>query len=116
MRQTWHRGTGRQRKEAALNVLAELRGAALRAIRRRLVRLAQADDNGVATADEAYDAFLEVCEQHPEWRSLPTHFLGAVFRQPGVWEHVGWIQSRRPSSHARTIGVWRLREDASNVE
>lgn len=33
---------------------------------------------------------------------------GSVF-SGGQWERVGYTKSRRPSNHARVIGVWRLR-------
>ena len=62
-----------------------------------------ATERGTVTSDDIQD----FCERLRFW---PTHHnaMGAVFKRD-EWEAVGWIESRRPSAHARAIRVWRLK-------
>ena len=45
---------------------------------------------------------------HPELEGLHRNSIGAIFQDPG-FVLIGYTRTRRPSGHARKIGVWRLR-------
>ncbi len=43
------------------------------------------------------------------------NWAGSIFKGK-QWERVGYTQARHEGSHARVVGVWRLREPVGKVE
>lgn len=85
-------------KERGLSAVTAGRAEWLRDARAMATFIARRD--GRVTTDDLQER-MELPEgaHHNLW--------GSVFHNAG-FVHVGFERSRRPSAHARTIGVWRL--------
>lgn len=105
---SWHRGTGKERKEAALDFYEEWRADLLYYIRERMVALCrQRGKRGHVTSDDAAVVLDEMIAKRPELAELDKRLLGATFRNKD-WECIGLTKSKRPVNHARDLRMWRI--------
>ncbi len=51
----------------------------------------------------------ECCEDQ-SWEIVWGNWAGSIFKGK-QWERVGYTQARHEDSHARVVGVWRLKEE-----
>jgi len=63
-----------------------------------------ARERGTVTSDD----LQRICDAHNRYPAHPNA-MGAVFHSE-EWTQTGWTTSRRPSAHARTIRVWKIKE------
>lgn len=96
--------TGTQLKLAGLEKAASHHEADLR--RAQYIAEVIATGGRVVTADDVREAF----QIHQQRELLIGNALGKVFGNKRKWECVGRVRSKRPSSHARYVSQWRLRE------
>ncbi len=110
-----------------------------------LRREREARDKGMGLAAEKDAEYLRVARDTAEGISRSRHFLegwngevsindvresldswivpgivwgnwaGSIFKVK-QWERVGYTQARHEGSHARVVGVWRLKEPVGKVE
>ena len=110
----WHTGSGRVRKQRALDHHEQARADVLRTLRAHLKqlfldRVVNHGASAYVTADDAariYNTLVERGELLP----LPSRaFLGQVFRAGG-WTLLSkdTIKSTQPRNHHRELKLWRL--------
>jgi hypothetical protein len=96
---------GESAKEAGLSTAAKCRDPLLTLARDAVRNVALSRPDRLATADDAYAVLGDMGKD----ASALGNAAGSLFRGQ-EWESTGkWAASRRKSSHARMVRVWRLR-------
>ncbi len=98
---------GERRKKAGKELAAEKHAYVLSVAQRIVVAVARSRAMRQATADDAQAALRDAGYNSGDLGNA----AGSIFRG-ALWERVGYTKSRRPSNHARVIGIWRLRNGA----
>src|SRR5271167_355780 len=96
--------TGTQLKLDGLELAASKHGPDM--ARALLCAELLAMDGSIITTDDVREKFLEIYQ-----RPLRVgNALGGLFKFKKKWEFCGFINSKRPESHARAIRTWRLKQ------
>ncbi len=95
---------GTAQRDAGMDRAARSRWLLLAMARDFAKMVALSRSSRIATADDVMESLKKLGYEPKRLGNA----AGSIFRGK-EWEFVGWVNSTRPTNHARPIRVWRLR-------